>query len=168
MPTIPRQGRDCQPQAENRDDPCHRNLFDEFDRHTAAKLVEIGIGASFAPGQFIFRERDEAGPFYFITRGSVALEQPGQPRAIRIQTLHEGDFLGWSALLGDGTRHFDARALTGVGAITFDGGLLRRTCEADPVFGYTLMKRLLLVLTERLDATRSQVADTRDWESVRD
>jgi CRP/FNR family cyclic AMP-dependent transcriptional regulator len=136
----------------------HRKLFVELDSHTTAKMVDLGIEAWFDPGQIIFRERDQSGQFYLITHGSVALEQPGESRAIRIQTLHEGDFLGWSALLGEGTRHFQARALTGVGAITFDGGLLRTTCENDSSFGYALMKRLLLLVTERLDATRSQVA----------
>jgi CRP/FNR family transcriptional regulator, cyclic AMP receptor protein len=137
----------------------HTKLFSEFDPHTAATLVELGFEAGFEPGQFIFRENDRSGQFYFITRGSVALEQAAAPRAIRIQTLREGDFPGWPALLGAGTRDFQARALTGVAAITFDGDLLRRKCEADLAFGYALMKRLLLVVTERLDATRSQVVD---------
>jgi CRP/FNR family cyclic AMP-dependent transcriptional regulator len=135
-----------------------KTLFQEFDSHTAARLVEFGIEAWFSPGTLIFEENDQSGQFYFITMGDVALEQSGSAGPIRIQTLHQGEFLGWSALLGSGTRHFQARALTRVAALTFDGSLLRRTCDADPRFGYALMKRLLLIVTERLDATRMQAA----------
>src|SRR5947209_2063817 len=122
-------------------------LFKEFDPRTAKKLVESGIEASFEQGQFIFKENDQPSQFYMIMRGSVALEnaQPGSPHAIRIQTLHEGHFLGWSAILDSGTRQFQARALTRVTVLTFDGSFLRKSCEEDPQFGYALMKRLLTV-----------------------
>ena len=113
-------------------------LFKEFDPQTAKKLVESGIEASFEPGQFIFKEDDRPSQLYLITQGSVALEQPGPPHAIRIQTLHEGHFLGWTALLDSGTRQFQARALTRVVVLTFDGSFLRRACEEDPQFGYAL------------------------------
>ena len=139
------------------DVPSENRLFREFDPPTARKLIDLGIDASFEAGKFIFHEHDEARQFYAITSGSVALEQPGPPRAIRIQTLHPGDFLGWSAVLGSETRHFQARALTRVSATTFEGALLRKACEDDPSFGYALMKRLLALVTERLDATRMQV-----------
>lgn len=142
-------------------------LFQEFDSDTATKLMRLGIEAGFEPGQFIFREHDQSGQFYYITSGSVALEQPAPERAIRIQTLHDRDFLGWSALLGSGTRHFQARALTPVAVLTFDGEFLRRRCEDDPHFGYALMKRLLLLVTERLDVVRAQLAESRRSE-VRD
>ncbi len=146
-------------------------IFKELDSRTAAKMVEMGIEARFAPGEFIFRPHDESGQFYFATAGSIALEQPGTQRAIRIQTLHAGDFLGWSALLGCGTRHFQARALTHVVVLTFDGESVRRTCEEDPRFGYALMKCLLSIATERLDTTRTQIAEmqkgyVRDWASA--
>ena len=52
--------------------------------------------------------------------------------------------------------------------LTFDGSFLRRACDEDPAFGYALMKRLLTVITERLDATRMQVValqrgEMRTW-----
>jgi CRP/FNR family transcriptional regulator, cyclic AMP receptor protein len=133
-------------------------LRTQVDAETARKLAEMGIEASFAPGQLIFHEHDESGQFYFVISGSIALEQPLHPRPIRIQTLHEGDFLGWSAVLGSGTRHFQARALDRVRVLTFDGSLLRRKCEEDPRFGYVLMRRLFMIVTTRLEATRAH-----DW-----
>lgn len=148
-----------------------RPVFEHLDPRAAAKLTELGIEARFQAGDLIFRPHDESGQFYFVRSGSVAIEQPGTDRAVRIQTLHAGDFLGWSALLGEGTRHFQARALRGTVLLTFDGSLIRRTCEDDPRFGCALMKRLLFVATERLDATRNQIVEmqkgyVRDWASA--
>lgn len=148
-----------------------KTLFKELDSRTSAKLGQLGIEARIEPGEFLFRPHDESGQFYFVVSGSIAVEKPGTQRDLRIQTLHAGDFLGWSALLGSGTRHFQARALTPVVVLTFDGDLVRKTCEDDPRFGYALMKRLLFVATERLDTTRMQIAEmqkgyVRDWASA--
>lgn len=131
-------------------------LFKDLDSRTAAKMVQLGIEARFDPGDLVFRPQDESGQFYLITLGSIAIERPRPGRSVRIETLHPGDFLGWSALIGCGSRHFQARALTRTVVLTFDGGLVRKLCDDDPRFGYALMRRLLFVATERLDATRLQ------------
>jgi CRP-like cAMP-binding protein len=67
--------------------------------------------------------------------------------------------MGWSAVtdVNQGA-HFDARALSPVRAIAFDGAQLRAACESDRSFGYEMMKALLALVTERLDATRIQLS----------
>src|SRR5579871_4639744 len=95
-------------QTESPENANGRAFFDSLDAHSAAKLVQLGIEVRFEPGATVFRPRDESGPFFYIISGSIALETPGAWRAIRVETLHAGDFLGWSALLRSGTRHFQA------------------------------------------------------------
>ena len=65
--------------------------------------------------------------------------------------------MGWSSLLGEEPKHLQARALTDVRALAFAGKELRQACEHDPKFGYALMRRLLAIAVERLDATRFQL-----------
>ncbi len=146
-------------------------LFNDLDPHAAARLTQLGIEIRFEPGDLIFRPRDDSGQFYFAISGEIALEQPGPERPTRIQTLHAGDFLGWSALLDRGARRFQARALTRAILLSFDGGLLRKACDDDPRFGHALMKRLLLAATDRLEDARTQMAAlqkgyVRDWAST--
>ena len=65
------------------------------------KLI-VGCAANvlFQPGQVIFRADDEVDRFYLIRRGHVAIELYAPPRGtITIQTLGEGDILGWSWLI---------------------------------------------------------------------
>ena len=45
-------------------------------------------------------------------------------------------------------------------ALAFDAAALRALCEEDTAFGYELMRRLLAVVADRLQATRLLVMDT--------
>ena len=53
----------------------------------------------------------------------------------------------------------DARAAETTRAIGFDGKCLRGKCETDHEMGYELLKRVIGVLGEHLDATRFQLLD---------
>jgi CRP-like cAMP-binding protein len=123
------------------------------------KLAEMGMEVHFGRDEVIFREGDRSGLFYLILVGKVALEISAPGRIARVQTLGEGDELGWSTVLADSAKHFQARCLEPVRAIAFDGLRLRQACETDPAFGYQFMVRLLRVVAERLHATRMQALD---------
>ena len=52
-----------------------------------------------------------------------------------------------------------ARAIEAVRAIGIDARCLRRKCDADGAFGYTMMMRFVPVLVDRLQASRLQLLD---------
>ena len=91
-------------------------LLKDLDPRYAHKLAGLALEARFGSGQVIFTEKDTAGFFYLILSGSVVLEILGPARHIEIETLHDGDGMGWSALLGEEPKHLQARALTEVRA----------------------------------------------------
>lgn len=134
-------------------------LLKDLDPQFVEKLAGLALEAQFRPDQVIFREGDQSGFFYLLISGTIALEM-GVGHAIRIQTLHEGDAMGWSALLAGDGKHFQARATSHVRALAFEGARLREACDMDPAFGYAMMKRLLRTVVERLDSTRVQLADS--------
>jgi CRP/FNR family cyclic AMP-dependent transcriptional regulator len=123
------------------------------------KMSEMALEVQFAKDQMIFKQGDESGLFYLILSGKVALEVTGPGRVVRIQTVGEGEELGWSVVLAEGGKHFQARAIEPVRALTFDGPRLRQVCEQDPVFGYQFVRKLLKVVANRLQATRMQLLD---------
>jgi hypothetical protein len=43
--------------------------------------------------------------------------------------------------------------------VAFPAEQIRAACESDPALGYALMKRLLEIVTERLDAMRMRLAE---------
>lgn len=123
-------------------------------------VVGCASNVRFDAGQKIFNEGEEANQFYLIRVGKVAIELkvPAQ-REIIIETLHEGDILGWSWLIPPYTWHFDSRALELTRMIALDGKCLRTKCEQDHNFGYELLKRFSSIIVQRFEATRLQLLD---------
>ena len=90
---------------------------------------------SFDRDQIIFREGDASSFFYLILSGKVALEVTALGRTVRVQTVSDGEALGWSSVLPSEGKHFQARALGAVRALVFDGARLRELCEEDCSLG---------------------------------
>lgn len=111
-------------------------------------------------GHILFNEGDTADWFYVIREGHIALEVhvPGRGPA-RLQTISEGEVLGWSWLFPPHRWQFSAKALGVVRALAFDGKCLRTKCEQYHDLGYELMKRFAQVMMHRLNATRMQLLD---------
>jgi CRP/FNR family cyclic AMP-dependent transcriptional regulator len=114
----------------------------------------------FAAGDCIFREGEAASRFYVIRHGRVALEIHSAERGpLVIDTMDEGEVLGWSWLVSPYRYFADARAVTPVSATALDGTCLRGKCEADPELGYQLLKRVTNVMYQRLQSTRIRLLD---------
>jgi CRP-like cAMP-binding protein len=114
----------------------------------------------FAEGQRLMRESEPADDFFVIRRGDVALETyVPQSGALTIETLHEGDLVGWSWLVPPYRTMFDARALAQTHTVSFDGACLRGKCAQDSELGYELMRRFTAVIVERLQSTRLRLLD---------
>jgi CRP/FNR family cyclic AMP-dependent transcriptional regulator len=133
-------------------------LLKGFEPRHLEKLAGLARDAEFNGDTVIFRQGEKVSFFYLITQGRVVLESVVKGQRIAVQTLQAGDAMGWSAVTDANGAHFDARALSPVRAIAFDGAQLRAACESDPTFGYVMMKALFSLVTERLDATRIQMA----------
>jgi CRP/FNR family transcriptional regulator, cyclic AMP receptor protein len=138
----------------------HRHPFvEEFKEEHIEKLATLAREIEFKRDQVIFHEGDDFEDFYLIVQGRVALEIEAPDHTFRIQTLANGDELGWSAILMGRGKHFQARALQDVKALGFNGPQLLEVCREDKAFGFALMYRMLGVVSERLQATRLQLLD---------
>ncbi|HKJ46330.1 MAG TPA: cyclic nucleotide-binding domain-containing protein [Balneolales bacterium] len=123
-------------------------------------IVGCASNVRFEQDEIIFREGQEADQFYIIREGTVALDlqDPGSGK-ITIDTLTDGEILGWSWLVPPYYWRFDARATKMTRAISLDGKCLRNKCENDHDLGYELLKRFALIIDQRLQATRLQLLD---------
>ena len=131
----------------------------EFRPEHVAALTAMARRVHFEAGQVIFHEGDDYSVFYLLGDGLVALELEVPGHVLRVQTLHAGDELDWSAVLPHAGKHFQARALSAVTALAFEGEQLLARFKADPEFGLAFMLRLMGVVSERLRATRVQLLD---------
>ncbi len=135
-----------------------------FLKDLAVEHLDVIVGCAsnvrFGEGEYLCHEGDQASKFYILRTGRVTVEfrMPGRG-ALTIQTLSEGDILGWSWLFPPYRWHFDACATELVRAIALDGECLRKKCENDPRLGYELLKRFSNILEQRLQAMRFQFLD---------
>ena len=139
----------------------------EFQPEYIARLAAMAQEVHFDTDQVIFHEGDAYSVFYLLDQGMVALELEAPGHTLRVQTLHPGDPFDWSALLRDAGKHFQARALSPVTALGFEGAQLLAAFEGDPAFGLAFMLRLMGVVSERLRATRLQLLDMYSPEAKR-
>jgi CRP/FNR family cyclic AMP-dependent transcriptional regulator len=123
-------------------------------------LVGCASNVRFNAGQFLFHEGEEANEFYMIREGKVAVQIQGAERGpIIVQTIGEGEVLGWSWLIPPYRWRFDVKALELTRAIALDGKCLRTKSEEDHDLGYELLRRFAGIIVERLEAARLQLLD---------
>ncbi len=123
------------------------------------RLAALAQPVKFDTDQVIFRQGDDYSVFYLIAEGMVALELEVPSQVLRVQTLHAGDELDWSAVLPHAGKHFQARALEPTQALAFEGEQLLESFKQDPEFGLAFMLQLMSVVSERLRATELQLVD---------
>ncbi len=134
-------------------------FVEEFSPEHLRSLAALARQERFAEDQIIFHEGDDYSVFYLLGEGMVSLELEAADNVLRVQTLYAGDELDWSALLPHAGKHFQARALTPVTALAFEGEQLLAAFKQDPQFGMAFMLRLMGVVSERLRAARVQLID---------
>jgi len=135
-------------------------LLSELEPRHLRKLLPLAQDHQFEAGQIVFRSGEKSRFLHLIVSGEVILEEDTGPKVVPVYSLHAGEAMGWSALTSDAVTHFQARANTQVSTVAFPGAEIRAACDLDPVLGYALMKRLLELVTNRLDATRTKLAQS--------
>ncbi|WP_199850589.1 Crp/Fnr family transcriptional regulator [Streptomyces sp. CMB-StM0423] len=127
---------------------------------TRERLLETARSVAFDAGQRIFDEGQRADRFWILHTGSVTLDVhvPGR-RAATVETLGSGDLLGWSWLFPPYQWHLGAQALSPVRALEFDARVVRALCEADPVTGRAVARRVAEIIGHRLQSARTRLLD---------
>ncbi|PWI45134.1 regulator [Streptomyces sp. ICBB 8177] len=112
-------------------------------------------------GTWLFEEGGPADRFWVVRSGTVALEThvPGRGGEI-VETLGDGELVGWSWLFEPYRWHLGARARGSVETYEFDARRVRDAVDADPRFGLSVVRCVAsTVLGRRLRATRTRLLD---------
>jgi CRP/FNR family cyclic AMP-dependent transcriptional regulator len=124
-------------------------------------LSQCGSRVQFPAGEYLCRADQEARQFYLIHQGRVAVEIFSARRGpITIQTLGDGDVLGWLWFLQPYHWHLDVRTVELTRAVALEVACLRQQCDQNPELGYELMKRYAHDLAVKFRITKLQLVDT--------
>ncbi len=123
-------------------------------------LLSCVTNVRFKEGEYVAREGKPADQFFLIRNGRLVIEINALERGtLQIQTVNQGEVLGWSWLIPPYKWRFDVRALEDVRAFALDGKCLRTKCDEHTDFGYEMLKRFSQIIVQRLEATRIQLID---------
>lgn len=111
-------------------------------------------------GSVMFREGQTHPYIYLVIHGAVALEIWVSGRTVkRVETVGDGELLGWSPTLAQPAMTATGRALQPTRVIAIDATQLVALCEHSPRFGFEFMRRTAQALAHRLGALRLQLLD---------
>ena len=135
-----------------------------FFHELIPEYMEIIAGCAslvkFDKDHMVLKEGETADNFYLVREGKIAVEMPlSDQGAVSLETVGEGDVVGWSWLFAPYQTHFDARAVEPTRAISFDGKCLRKKIDEDHNLGFHIMKQFVQIIQERLQATRLKLID---------
>jgi CRP-like cAMP-binding protein len=135
-------------------------FFAELPAAHLAALSAEGAPVSYEPAERIFAMGAAADRFWLVESGNVALDLrvPGRGDQV-METLVAGTVLGWSWLVAPYRWHFGAVARTRVDAVAFDATSVRSRCDADPEFGYAMLRLFTPVIIDRLQSARLRILD---------
>ena len=108
----------------------------------------------------LFHYGDRATQFFLVISGRISVEVAAiQGAPLELQALGPGAVLGWSWLISPNQWNFQARAIEASEIIEFDGAAVLARCEADPAFGYEVLKRFSGLMSERLQFARQKMME---------
>ena len=136
-------------------------LFQSVEPGCATWLASCAKPMNYAAGDFLLQTGKPADHLFLIVKGRVSIEAPpvGDKGAIIIQTLADGDTVGWSWMLPPYTWNLDARALEKVEAIAIDAAKLRERLDTDPVLAAKMYRRFSEVMLQRIHSMRKLLYD---------
>jgi CRP/FNR family cyclic AMP-dependent transcriptional regulator len=135
-------------------------FFSGIDNAMLDLLVGCAKNEAYRADEHIFREGGDADRFYIIRHGAVSLEiyAPGRDPIV-VESIHEGEVLGWSWIAPPYKWFMDARAAQLCRVVSLDARCLRGKMENDHELGYEMYRRFMPIAAKRLNASRLQMID---------
>lgn len=133
-----------------------QGLEDSFLEALATAAESVPVEAD----QWLFQEGDYADALYVIKSGRVELKvKLDEKREIfaTLNTLSEGQPLGWSAMFEPYIYKLGAVAATQAQLLKFDGKQLQALVENQPDQGYIFMQRVAQGMAERAVTIREEM-----------
>lgn len=143
--------------------PLFAGLPDAVLKDVAMAGEEIAL----SKGEWLFYEGHEASALYLVLAGAVrlkiALDRERTYHA-DLDTLGEGDVIGWSALVEPYTYRLSAVAMTDIRLAKLDGVSLCEIMACNTGVGYLLMSRLTQIVANRLATIHARFASLVEGE----
>ena len=110
-------------------------------------------------GTVVFRQGRDSPFVYFVLSGKVGLEvEEPDGKSVGVSTIGPTELVGWSPVLGRHAMTATARAVTDCRLAVLDVRQVLDLCDRDPHFGVAFLRQIAFVVSDRLWATRRNLA----------
>lgn len=107
--------------------------------------------------EVVFKQGDTADRFYMVKRGKVLLEQQMTDMVtVSVGAINPGHSFGWSTMIDEGYYTTDAVCAEPCEIYSIRSSRLRNMCTEDPLMGFLLCQRLLVILKKRYEYRTEQ------------
>lgn len=136
-------------------------VFQDFPNAFIDQIGECAWEMEFQADQYLFWTGQEAKYLYILRDGAVTLQAYTPERGpVVIETMGNGDIIGWSWLFPPFKWHLDAKAEEPTHALVLDGRCILGKCDQNHELGFELMKRFNCIMLDRLANTRMRLLDS--------
>jgi CRP-like cAMP-binding protein len=129
-------------------------LFEGLNDEGLRRLSGIGRRRTLRAGEYLFVLGDDAGDFYVVIRGKVDLCFPmplrGEVKDVSVESVGEGQALGWSSLVKPYRFTLSARATEPSEVVSFARRSLMEVFEAEPRIGHAFFMKISELVGIRL------------------
>ncbi len=140
-------------------------VFETLVEEDLARVAEVAVPRTFAPGHVIFREGDQSDTCYVVAEGHArALREHSDGRTIALARFGPGDIFGELAMFDDERRSATVEALDDLQALAILGADFRRLLREHPDIAVKLvisLGRRLRAANERLSRQSFQTVQSR-------
>ena len=135
-----------------------QSFFSDFSREDRSFLAGTAREQTLDKNAILFNQRTPAREFYLVLSGLISLKVPAiEGPELVLQKVGAGSVLGWSWLIAPYQWSFQAEADEDSELLVFDGQVILARCEAEPTFGYEVLKRFSTLMSERLAYSRERM-----------
>lgn len=125
------------------------SIFGDMDPDFMRQIMETADRKTFEEGEILFSIGDPAHNAFFLLKGTVRLSIGGSGRLIHTVN-REGEFFGWSSLVGGDSYTATATAISPVTVLSVNRDGLNEVMERNPESGLLLYERIAGVMGARL------------------
>ena len=135
---------------------CHH--LADLSEATLQELAGLGQDSSSSLNDTLFTDMDPAENLYLVLAGKVNLCcELGTGEMRTMDTVTDGELFAWSALVEPYRYTSTAVAAQDTQLVLFDAAKLRQCCRDNPQFGNEMLRKVVALLSERLEAVRGRL-----------
>jgi CRP-like cAMP-binding protein len=138
-------------------------LFQNLPQDLLDKIAALGEELTFAQGESIFREGEQADKLHFLLQGDILLKVKltSRPESITVSAVSQRfESFGWSGIVPPYYYTASAICETECKILTIPGVKFMELLEENPAAGFAVMKHLTELISSRLRNSRQALLKT--------